>query len=81
MARDDGTSLLTPELIVAEKVIAQDGARSLAKAEHGGLSIEVKFTSDALWVIFCRDGSGGLALRFRYSGATPWPAFVRPMGR
>ncbi|WP_156135830.1 hypothetical protein, partial [Novosphingobium subterraneum] len=37
MARDDGTSLLTPELIVAEKVIAHDGARSLARAEHGGL--------------------------------------------
>ncbi|WP_062341948.1 hypothetical protein [Novosphingobium sp. CCH12-A3] len=77
MARDDGTSLSTPELIVAEKVIAQDGARSLAKAEHGGLSVEVKFTSDALWVIFCRDGIVGLALRFPVFGSDA-VARVRP---
>lgn len=69
MARDDGASLLTTELAAAQSVLAPGEGRLLAHAEHGGLSFEVKFTPQALWVMLRREGSGGLALRFPVFGS------------
>lgn len=69
MARDDGASLLTTELAAAQSVLAPGEGRLLAHAEHGGLSVEVKFTPEALWVMLRREGSGGLALRFPVFGS------------
>ncbi|WP_196277421.1 hypothetical protein [Novosphingobium jiangmenense] len=54
---------------MAEKVMSHDGARPLTRSEHGDLSVEVKFTSDAVWVILSREGSGSLALRFPVFGS------------
>ncbi|AXU17861.1 hypothetical protein C7W88_00345 [Novosphingobium sp. THN1] len=69
MAQDDGASLLTTELAAAQSVLAPGEGRLLAHAEHGGLSFEVKFTPQALWVMLRREGSGGLALRFPVFGS------------
>lgn len=68
MASDESTALLTPELTVAQMVVAKGKGRLLVTATHGGLSMEVRFTPEALWVVLCREGSGGLAMRFPVFG-------------
>lgn len=80
MARDDTTDLLTPELASARAVLARNSGTMLASAHHGGISVELRFTPEALWVFFCRDQCGGLALRFPVFGSNAKARVLPPDG-
>lgn len=61
--------VLTPEIADARRVLKGDAGRSLATACQGGLSLDIRFTHDALWVILRRGEGDGLALRMPVFGS------------
>lgn len=62
MAEDNATTLMTPDLAVAQAALVHPAA-PLAQCQQGGLEIELSLHDTAIWVKLRRDDIGGLALR------------------
>jgi hypothetical protein len=63
MARLNSAFTITSQTALASEVLRSPSKEPIARAQQGGLDIEVRLEQESLWIIMRRNAEGGLALR------------------